>query len=103
VTVARADLRSLKSSENMVFIPDDIPERDLPEWVRKPAHTTDGYLVALAKTHGGHLATLDESIPGAVLIPDGTPAPISVREAAALPAWTTPLNTGTQQDSAQWQ
>jgi hypothetical protein len=100
--MARADLRSLKSSENMVFIPDDIPERDLPEWVRKPAHTTDGYLLALAKTHGGHLATLDESIPGAVLIPDETPAPLSVREAAALSTWTTPLRTGLQTDSAHW-
>ena len=99
VDTARADLRSLKSSENMQFIPDDIPARDLPAWVRKPAHTTDGYLLALAKTHGGHLATLDRFIPGAVLIPDETPAPLMVREEGALSGWTAPLRTGTGPDS----
>lgn len=81
--------------------PDDValtPERDLPAWVRKPAHTTDGYLLALAKTHGGHLATLDESIPGALLIPGETSAPLTVREERALQAWTTPLRTGTHTD-----
>jgi uncharacterized protein len=103
VDTARADLRSLKSSENMLFIPADIPERDLPAWVRKPAHTTDGYLLALAKTHGGHLATLDRFIPGAVFIPDETPAPLMVREEGAANGWAVPLRTGMQTDSAHWQ
>jgi predicted nucleic acid-binding protein len=95
VGAARADLRSLKSSENMLFIPDDIPTRDLPAWVRKPAHTTDGYLLALAKAHGGHLATLDRFIPGAALIPDEEPAPLMVREEGALSNWIAPPRTGT--------
>ena len=64
VDVALSDLRTLKSRQDMLFIPDDIPARDLPDWVRKSAQTTDGYLLALAKTHGGHLATLDRFIPG---------------------------------------
>lgn len=103
VEVARADLRTLKSSENMLFIPDDIPERDLPMWVRKPAQTTDGYLLALAKTHGGQLATLDRFIPGALLIPDETPAPLMVREEGALSHWAVPLRTGAQPDAVLWQ
>ena len=96
VEAARADLRSMKSSENMLFIPDDIPERDLPAWVQKPAHTTDGYLLALAKAHGGHLSTLDRFIPGAVFVPDDGPAPLMIREEGALSGWTVPLRTGTQ-------
>lgn len=103
VDAARADLRSLKSSENMLFIPDDIPERDLPAWVRKPAHTTDGYLLALARIHGGHLATLDRFIPGAMLIPHETPEPFGIREEGALSGWTLPpLRTAPEPDSALW-
>ena len=103
VDTARADLRALKASENMLFIPDNIPARDLPAWVRKPAQTTDGYLLALARSHGGHLATLDRFIPGAVFIPDETPAPLTVREEGALSSWTAPLRTGTQWSSTLWQ
>ena len=103
VDIARADLRALKSKENMLFIPDNIPARDLPDWVRKPAQTTDGYLLALAKSHGGHLATLDRFIPGAVFIPDETPEPLAVREESALADWAAPLRTGTQPGSAFWQ
>lgn len=94
VDAARTDLRSMKSRQNMLFIPDDIPERDLPAWVQKPSHTTDGYLLALAKAHGGHLATLDRFIPGAMFIPDEDPAPLMVREEGALSGWTAPLRTG---------
>ena len=96
VETARADLRSLKASENMLFIPDNIPERDLPAWVKKPAHTTDGYLLSLAKAHGGHLATLDRFIPGAMFIPDETPAPLMVKEEGVLSAWRVPGHTGPQ-------
>ena len=42
-------------------------------------------------------------IPGAVLIPDETPAPLMVREEGALSGWTVPLCTGTQPGSALWQ
>ena len=101
VDSARSDLHTLKSRQKMLFIPDDIPARRLPAWVRKSAQTTDGYLLALAKTHGGHLATLDRFTPGAVLIPDET-APLEVREEGALSGWTAPLRTGTQLDSALW-
>jgi predicted nucleic acid-binding protein len=103
VDASRADLRELKSRENMLFIPDNIPARDLPDWVCKPAQTTDGYLLALAKSHCGHLATLDRFIPGAVFIPDETPAPLAVREKGALAGWAAPLRTGAQPDPALWQ
>jgi predicted nucleic acid-binding protein len=103
VETARADLRSLKESESMRFIPDDIPERDLPDWVRKPAQTTDGYLLALAKTHGGQLATLDRFIPSAVFIPDEAPAPLMVSEAGVLASGSVPLRTGEQWSVASWQ
>ncbi len=87
----------------MLFIPDDIPERDLPAWVRKPAHTTDGYLLALAKTHGGHLATLDRFIPGAVCISDETPDRPMVRDEGVLSGWAAaPMHTGVHSDPARW-
>jgi len=41
----------------------------LPQWAKSPAQTTDGHLVELAKAHSAVLATLDEGIPGAFLIP----------------------------------
>lgn len=61
--------------------------RHLPAWVRKSAQTTDGYLLALAKSHGGHLATLDRFIPDAVLIPEETAGPLMVRDEAVHDAW----------------
>jgi predicted nucleic acid-binding protein len=51
------------------FVPDDFPASGLPAWVVKPNQITDGYLLHLAKRHGSDLATLDEKIPGAFLIP----------------------------------
>jgi hypothetical protein len=62
--------------------PDDIHLRLLPAWVRKSEHTTDGYLLALAKSHGGRLATLDRFIPDAVFIPDDANGPLMVRDEA---------------------
>jgi hypothetical protein len=41
----------------------------LPKWVKSPAQTTDGHLLQLAIANGAVLATLDEGIPGAFLIP----------------------------------
>ena len=63
VDAARDDLEDLKSSMGMLFIPDDLPTRHLPMWARKSEQTTDGYLLALAKSHDGCLATLDRFIP----------------------------------------
>jgi predicted nucleic acid-binding protein len=80
--IARSDLADLKSSKSMLFIPDDLHTRYLPMWVRKSAQTTDGYLLALAKSHGGHLATLDRFIPDAMLISDDRSGPLMVRDEA---------------------
>ena len=100
VDSARSDLHTLKARQKMLFIPDDIPTRRLEAWVRKSEQTTDGYLLALAKAHGGRLATLDEHIPGSLLIPDTTRAPLMVREEGVLSGWAEPLRTGTQLNSA---
>jgi hypothetical protein len=48
---------------------DDLGVESLPSWVRSPAHTTDGHLLALAQARSARLATLDEGIPGSFLIP----------------------------------
>jgi uncharacterized protein len=74
VTLAQAQqhLELLKSSDKyrFRFIPDDHDAQQLPVWVNWPKQVTDGHLLVLAKAHGGALATLDENIPGALLIPD---------------------------------
>ena len=104
VDSARADLHTLKSRQKMLFIPDNIPARRLPPWVQKWAQTTDGYLLALAKAHGGQLATLDRFIPEALLIPDIAPAPLVVRDEGVLSGWSAPpLRTGSQSDPTLWQ
>lgn len=41
----------------------------LPSWAKSPAQTTDAHLAALAASNGAVLATFDEKIPGAYLIP----------------------------------
>lgn len=51
------------------FIPDDLPGDRLPAWVLSPAQTTDGHLLALAVRHHAKLATLDNGIPEAFIIP----------------------------------
>jgi len=51
------------------FIPDGNDISSLPQWVKSPAQTTDGHLLQLASANGAVLATLDEGIPGAYLIP----------------------------------
>jgi len=80
VAAARDDLEDLKTSIGMLLIPDDLPSRHLPIWVRKSDQTTDGYLLALAKAHDACLATLDRFIPGSVFIPEETSGPLMVRE-----------------------
>ena len=42
---------------------------DLPLWVNGPKQITDGHLLGLARAHGAEMATLDERVPGALVIP----------------------------------
>jgi uncharacterized protein len=95
---ARRDLQDLKSAENMLFIPADLHTRHFPPWVLKSAQTTDGYLLALAKSHGAHLATLDRFIPDALLIPEETAGPPIVRDEAVHAEWAN-LMSGSREQS----
>jgi predicted nucleic acid-binding protein len=53
------------------FVPDDHPSSAAwPEWCCSASRTTDAHLFGLASHHGLCLATLDEGIPGAYLIPE---------------------------------
>jgi predicted nucleic acid-binding protein len=71
VAHARVLLMELKAwrSLPLVFIPDENDISFLPTWAKSPSQTTDAHLLQLAKTNGAMLATLDERIPGAWLIP----------------------------------
>jgi len=51
------------------FIPDDHDVSHIPAWVKTAKQTTDGHLAQLAKAKSAILATLNERIPGAFLIP----------------------------------
>jgi predicted nucleic acid-binding protein len=64
-------LAQLKSTNgyDFEFLLDDIGIEHLPVWVRGGKQITDGHLLGLAKAHGATLATLDEGIRGAYLIP----------------------------------
>jgi predicted nucleic acid-binding protein len=68
---ARALLLRLKTGHSVkfTFIADDHDVSHLPAWVKTAKQTTDGHLMQLAKAKGAILATLDRSIPGALLIP----------------------------------
>jgi predicted nucleic acid-binding protein len=68
VVEARSDLERLKLRQRMLFISDRVLGKELPGWVRKPAQTTDGHLLMLAKANGARLATLDQFIPDAEFI-----------------------------------
>lgn len=70
VAEARSDLERPKLRERMLFFSDRVVGNALPGWVTKPAHTTDGHLLMLAKANGARLATLDRFIPDAELIPN---------------------------------
>ncbi len=73
VTVEQAKtlLSLLKASQeyDFKFLADSHDASKLPLWVTAAKHTTDGHLAELAKAHGCILATLDENIPGAFVIP----------------------------------
>ena len=58
-----------------IFLTDDRPARNFPEWCHHASGTTDAHLAQLADAHGAKLATLDTGIPGAFLVP--VPAAIS--------------------------
>ena len=60
-------LRSLGANHG--FLPDDQSAGRFPEWCRQASRTTDAHLLQLAKAHGARLATLDERIPEAFLVP----------------------------------
>jgi uncharacterized protein len=72
VRQARSLLLRLKQIEAFRgnFVVDDHDLTRLPDWVRAPKQITDGHLLTLARANGGMLATLDEKIPGAYLIPE---------------------------------
>jgi predicted nucleic acid-binding protein len=71
VTEAKELLRTLKAGEiaPSAFISDELGVSRLPQWVKHPKQITDGHLLELANAHGAQLATLDERINGAYLIP----------------------------------
>jgi uncharacterized protein len=52
------------------FMDDEHGAAKLPVWVKGPKQISDGHLIELAKAHGAKLATLDENIPGTMVIPD---------------------------------
>jgi predicted nucleic acid-binding protein len=68
---AKALLEELKAWKEfpLEFVRDGNDISSLPKWAKSPAQITDGHLVELARSHGAVLATLDEGIPGAFLIP----------------------------------
>ena len=70
VAQSRDLLVRLKGSKRpaFVFLADDLGVDRLPAWVKTPAQTTDGHLLALAAACSARLATFDEGIPGSVLI-----------------------------------
>jgi toxin-antitoxin system PIN domain toxin len=69
IAVAKRALSQLRAARpGHVFLDCRLGATALPEWVKTPRQTTDGYIVALAAAHGGRLVTLDAGIPGAKLI-----------------------------------
>ena len=80
LTVARADLRRVKSILRLRMLGDELDGNHLPEWVTKAGQTTDGHLLELATCHNAKFATLDSRIPGALLIPEHFGNPDEVRE-----------------------
>jgi hypothetical protein len=71
IVQAQTILLRLKKSRALshTFIPDDHDVSHLPAWVKTPKQTTDGHLLQLARGHTAMLATLDQRIPGAYVIP----------------------------------
>jgi predicted nucleic acid-binding protein len=80
VRVAQEDLKRLKTEKLFIFLDDGLGANRLPRWVERPKHVTDGHLLELASVHRGPLVTLDEGIPGALLIPEQPVDPLVVKE-----------------------
>jgi len=80
VSVARADLNRLKARRLFTFLTDASGADRLPKWVEKSKQVTDGHLLQVATDHCAAFATLDEGIPGALLIPKETSGTLFVRE-----------------------
>jgi predicted nucleic acid-binding protein len=76
IEVSRDALLRLKRSRSsaFAFVADDHDAERLPAWVKTGGQITDGHLLELAGANGAQLATLDEGIAGAFLIPLGAPA-----------------------------
>lgn len=62
-------LKVMKAERDIHLLEDGLGVADLPSWVKKPKQITDGHLLELARRNGSQLATLDQRIPGAFLIP----------------------------------
>jgi predicted nucleic acid-binding protein len=71
VATARDLLSQIRASLRPPFLrlADDLGADSLPGWADAPGFVTDGHLTALAARRNSTLATLDESIPDAFLIP----------------------------------
>jgi len=69
VDTCRELLSTMKKERRMRQIPDAQSAVDLPAWVHQPKQITDGHLLELARSTRAKLATLDEGIPGAYIIP----------------------------------
>jgi predicted nucleic acid-binding protein len=71
VSQAKGLLLGMKdnAAQPLTFLSDGNDISALPAWVKSPVQTTDGHLLQLARANGAVLATLDEGIPGAFLIP----------------------------------
>ena len=72
VAQAKELLRRLKRQQRLrvELLEDAVGAEHLPAWVKTVRQTTDGHLVELAKRHSTALATLDDRIPGAFLVPE---------------------------------
>ncbi|MGD0800222.1 MAG: hypothetical protein ABR906_02790 [Terracidiphilus sp.] len=57
------------ATQPLTFLSDGNDISQFPAWVKSPKQVTDGHLVQLAGANGALLATLDQGIPGAYLIP----------------------------------
>jgi predicted nucleic acid-binding protein len=80
IATARQDLKKLIGDGSFTFLIDELGADQLPDWVRRPAHVTDGHLLALATANDACLVTHDRGIPGALLIPELPDEPLMVRE-----------------------
>jgi uncharacterized protein len=69
ISLAQKLLVLLQRSGQFAFLVDDQDATRLPQWVKWPKQVTDGHLLALARARDAQLATLDEKIRGAFLIP----------------------------------